>query len=287
VIGAMVAVSFPTNFLKNFSLLSFLSAIGIFSVLLIACVIVYDTASYAADPPQGAPPERVGLDAGRLPMAASIMLAGLTGHVSLPPMYAEMAEPSRFKPTLYASFGGMLALYMLVGVCGYVLYGAGASMLVTSDMSAAAHAGTGSPTLVTAVLVLITFKLFTGAPLCVLTLVDIAQNLYEQRTGQELSARTSDGVRMLIWAAAVCASIAFYDSLQYVTALIGINSMLISILLPILFYLQLHWASLSPPAKAGYAALLVASLVGTVVIACVDVQEFLESLASAGLLDGE
>ena len=43
-------------------------------------------------------------------MSASIMLAGLTGHVGLPPMYAEMKTPSAFRPTLYISFSLMFGM---------------------------------------------------------------------------------------------------------------------------------------------------------------------------------
>jgi amino acid permease len=109
-------------------------------------------------------------------MATSIMLAGLTGHVGLPPMFAEMKKPSDFNKTLYGSFALMFLIYLFVGVCGYLLFGGAASMLITTDMSAATH-GVGGRVLVRLVLAAITFKLFCSVPMWVVVMVDIAQNL--------------------------------------------------------------------------------------------------------------
>lgn len=111
-------------------------------------------------------------------------------------------------------------------------------------------------------------------------MVDIAQNLYLERHGRELGDGASMGVRLAIWGASIVTSIVVYDSLQYVTALIGINSMLISVLLPIGFYVVLHRAKMGLAETAAYAFLVLVSVAITVVITCVDVQEFLESLSS-------
>ena len=83
VIGC-VALSFPTNWLKNFSLLSFLSVFGLLCVFLICIVVGYQL--FGADAAQISDDHTLG-SVGGVPMAASIMLAGLTGHVGLPPMY--------------------------------------------------------------------------------------------------------------------------------------------------------------------------------------------------------
>jgi amino acid permease len=212
-------------------------------------------------------------------MAASIMLAGFAGHVSLPPMYAEMREPKKFKPTLYASFALMLGIYTIVGVCGYILYGRGASLLITQDMSdGVSDASPTARLLVNGVLVLMLFKLFTGSPMCVLTLCDIVQNLYHEQKGVELSERASMWTRVGIWAICAAASIAAYDYLKYVTALIGVNSLVISVLAPIGFYIQLHWHRLTAVAKIAYVSLLLLSALVTVLFSAMDIQDFVAAL---------
>jgi vesicular inhibitory amino acid transporter len=212
-------------------------------------------------------------------MAASIMLAGLTGHVGLPPMYAEMRSPSAFNRTLYVSFALMLGMYAFVGLCGYLLYGQAAHMLITEDMSLATGADPLSVLLTNAVLLAITFKIFCSVPMCVVILVDIVQNVHFERTGSDLSESASDKTRFAFWLGSTAMSIATYPYLQYVTALIGVNSLLISVLLPILFYVLIHRDTMGPAAGFGYGVLLLASLVVTGIIAYVDVQEFLEAIS--------
>lgn len=222
-----------------------------------------------------------------VPMAASIMLAGLTGHVGLPPMYAEMKTPSAFKPTLYFSFALMFGMYTFVGAAGYLLYGAGSHILITQDMSLAMTSGPLSVVLVKAVLLAITFKIFCSVPMCVVILVDIGENLYFEATATGLSDAASDKMRIALWLGSTACSIAAYDYLQYVTALIGMNSLLISVILPVLFYVMIHRHNMGSAAGAGFAGLLLATLVFSTVTAYVDVSEFVASLARLGADGGK
>ena len=123
-----VLLSFPTNWLRNFSLLSFLSAFGLASVALISGIGVqplsFDSSPNPTPHPKPQPiathhPNPFFPDSlphphllcsvsyqwyisdtdstvtkltewDGVPLSASIMLAGLTGHVGLPPMYSSM-----------------------------------------------------------------------------------------------------------------------------------------------------------------------------------------------------
>ena len=76
VIGC-IALSLPTNWLRNFSLLSFLSMFGLLCVAFICVVVGYQLLS--AEPAQVWGVEHTLSNVGGVPMAASIMLAGLTG----------------------------------------------------------------------------------------------------------------------------------------------------------------------------------------------------------------
>jgi hypothetical protein len=63
-----------------------------------------------------------------------------------------------------------------------------------------------------------------------------------------------------------------------VTALIGINSMLISILLPIVFYYMLHRRTMSRSRRSMHLGLIALSIAFTALIGVVDFDEFLDSL---------
>ena len=62
------------------------------------------------------------------------------------------------------------------------------------------------------------------------------------------------------------------------TALIGINSMLISIVLPIVFYYMLHRRSMGRASRILHLGLVAVAIAFTAVISSVDVDEFLRSL---------
>jgi hypothetical protein len=127
----------PTNFLRDFALLSVLSAFGSLCVLLIVGVVVYGVFLRVAPDGAADPPHTQLADVSGLAMSSSIMLAGLTGHVALPPMYAEMRKPSAFRRVLYSSFMALFLVYAVVGCCGYATYGSDAAVLLTHDMSRA------------------------------------------------------------------------------------------------------------------------------------------------------
>jgi amino acid permease len=80
IILGCVALSFPTNWLRDFEVLAFLSTFGLGCILLIAIVVVYNVLEI---PAEGLPSPRTeaALPSG-VPMSASIMLAGLTGSAS-------------------------------------------------------------------------------------------------------------------------------------------------------------------------------------------------------------
>jgi vesicular inhibitory amino acid transporter len=217
-----IVLSFPTNWLTDFNRLSFLSAFGLGCVIFICGDIGYEAAEQMLVPssaPQTAEQHSL-LDARGLPMAASIMFAGLTGHVSLPPIYASMKRPSRFGSTLVWSFSAMFVFYALVGACGYLLYGQDASVIVTEDMASAAR-GPLDRLLVNLILVGMAFKLFCSVPMCVVVLTDIAENLHAERYGKQMRKDWVMYLRISCWLCGVVSSVLFYDSLEYVTAFVG------------------------------------------------------------------
>ena len=115
-------------------------------------------------------------------------------------------------------------------------------------------------------------------PLCIVVLVDIAETTYHEWKGSELSARTSDALRVACWTLSVINAVFVYESLQYVTALIGINSMLISVLLPIIFYVILHKDQFGLLMKVWYALVMCVVVAFTALMCYIDWQEFLKTL---------
>jgi hypothetical protein len=277
VVSGCILLSFPTNFLRDFSRMAFLSNFGVSMICLIIVVVLYSV--LVAAPPDSAatpatPTALARLDG--LPMSASIMLAGLTGHVGLPPQYAGMKTQRDFTAVLYTSFGILFCIYCVVGVCGYHLYGDDASVLLTQDMAARQQDDFGAA-MSDLIVVGITFKLFCSVPMCVAVMVDIAQNLYRERTGHAISRTATDGVRIGIWTLATICTLFVSPWLQFITALIGVNSMLISVLLPLSFYLILHGERMDACTRLAWAVLVLLSVAFTAVIGYIDFLDFMQS----------
>jgi len=273
VIAGCIAVSLPANGLSDFTMLSSLSLLGIISIGLVCLAVGYDV---LASSDQLAPPREL-VDLDGFPMASSITMAGLTGHVALFPIYEEMREQTYFKQTLFASFALIFLIYGSVQVGGYCVYGSTLDILVTTNMASGERGPIGT-VLFTLVLSAITFKLFCSVAGTVLVLVDIFENVYHEQSGARFDNATAMCWRLAMWLTSIVVAGLAFSSLQYVTALIGINSVLISVLLPIFFYVKLHWQSMGRLRKLWFGSLSLLSILMVVAIACVDIQEFTRSL---------
>ena len=89
-------------------------------------------------------------------------------------------------------------------------------------------------------------------------------------------------MRVAIWGCAVVCALVSQSWLEYVTALVGINSLFISVLLPLLFYLQLHHTQMGRAEVAAYLLVVALAVLLSLVISYVDVLEFLEEIRSLG-----
>ena len=116
-------------------------------------------------------------------------------------------------------------------------------------------------------------------PAGVLILVEIVQDLYQERTGTTFSEAVAFPMRVATWAGTIVFAIGILPYLEYVTALIGINSLLISVLLPLIFFLVLHRKTLGGVTFGGLSVLLVLTFIATVIISIADVQDFLAKFA--------
>ena len=136
--------------------------------------------------------------------------------------------------------------------------------------------------LVSTVLAAITFKLYCSVAGTVLVLVDIFENAHFEMCGSKFDEAAALRCRLGSWASAVAVALLSYSSLQYVTALIGINSVIISVLLPLYFYCKLHWPMMSRLRRLWFGLLTLLSALMAVVVTCVDTQDFIRSLGAFG-----
>ncbi|VYS56780.1 unnamed protein product [Arabidopsis thaliana] len=120
----------PTVWLKDLSLLSYLSAGGVFvSILLALCLFWVGSVDGVGFHTGGK-----ALDLANLPVAIGIFGFGFSGHAVLPSIYSSMKEPSKFPLVLLISFGFCVFFYIVVAICGYSMFGEAIQSQFTLNM---------------------------------------------------------------------------------------------------------------------------------------------------------
>ncbi|CAA7033618.1 unnamed protein product [Microthlaspi erraticum] len=115
---ASTLVVLPTVWLRDLSLLSYLSAGGVFSSILLALCLFWVGSVGVGFHPGGQ-----ALDLANIPVAIGIFGFGFSGHAVFPNIYSSMKDPSKFSLVLFTSFGFCIFLYMAVAICGYSMFG--------------------------------------------------------------------------------------------------------------------------------------------------------------------
>ncbi|KAF9595525.1 hypothetical protein IFM89_000613 [Coptis chinensis] len=109
----------PTVWLRNLSLLSYLSVGGVVaSILVMICLLWVGVVDGVGFHPSG-----TAVDLVNLPVALGIYGFCFSGHSVFPNIYSSMKEPSQFPKVLIFSFIICFLLYTGVAVCGVWMFG--------------------------------------------------------------------------------------------------------------------------------------------------------------------
>ncbi|CAN8269524.1 unnamed protein product [Cochlearia groenlandica] len=127
---ATILVVLPTVWLKDLSLLSYLSAGGVFSSILLACCLFWVGSVDGVGFHSGGQ----ALDLSNLPVAVGIFGFGFSGHAVFPNIYSSMKDPSKFPFVLLSSFGFCVLFYIAVAICGYSMFGEAIQSQFTLNM---------------------------------------------------------------------------------------------------------------------------------------------------------
>ncbi|KAF8064553.1 AVT1D [Scenedesmus sp. PABB004] len=211
-------VVLPSVWLRDLSLLSFLSVGGIFASVALLALVGWEGVTIT-----GFPHDRPPLVTwSGVPVSLGLFCFCFSGHAVFPSLYASMRTKAHFPWLLVGSFSAVVAIYGAMAVLGALMFGSGVSENITLDMQAAAP---------------------RAAPTELLSL----------RRDSWAFAAVSACLRtaLLAFSAAVAVSVPFFAA---VSSLIGgFMSMAISIVLPCVFTLRICGPALSR-AEAALAA---------------------------------
>jgi len=120
-----LVILIPTVFIP-LSLLSFASLLGIVSTVFLIGAVFVDGLSKFDAPGSLWSPAKTSFgfcNIGELGLAFGLFMAGFGAHAALPSLARDMAEPHRFKEVMNYSFGFATAVYALIGIGGYLMFG--------------------------------------------------------------------------------------------------------------------------------------------------------------------
>jgi vesicular inhibitory amino acid transporter len=131
-----LAASLPTLFLP-LNLLSPVSIVGILSILVLSAVILVDGLMKPEAPGSLRDPAQTSLlpDWNRVAMTFGLIMAGFSSHPIIPSLYRDMKSPRHFGRMLDSAYVAAGALYVSVGVLGYLMFGRRVSGEISTDLA--------------------------------------------------------------------------------------------------------------------------------------------------------
>lgn len=126
----------PTVFLP-LSLLAYTSIFGVISSVLIIFVVLFDGFSKYGPPGSFWSPAETNMSVGNwnnLGLAFGLFMAGFSGHVVIPSLATDMADPSQFDKMINWAFVVATFLYALIGCAGYLMFGNFVSDEISVDL---------------------------------------------------------------------------------------------------------------------------------------------------------
>ena len=121
-VGALVVL--PSTWIRDLSILSYLSILGAASSVVLVGVVLYTGLAHGTGVAFSDPAETQ-VFTGVLPSLAGfgVLVAGFAGHAVFPSIYCSMQERRQFGTALNWTYVVTIAVYGFVAVAGYILYG--------------------------------------------------------------------------------------------------------------------------------------------------------------------
>ncbi|QHO38813.1 vacuolar amino acid transporter 1-like [Arachis hypogaea] len=222
----------PTVWLRNLSLLSYISAGGIFATIMVTlCLFWVGLVDHV-----GLKPGRKLLDLENISVSVGLYGFGFAGHAVFPNVYSSMQDPSRFPSVLYLSFAFCLFMYMSVGAVGYLTFGESVESQFTLNMPKELYASK----------IATWTTVITPLAKYALTILPIALSIEELIPNNKLRCHaTAIAIRtfLVISSLVVALSVPYFGALM---ALIGaFMSMTVALIYPCACYLKIHNGRLS------------------------------------------
>jgi len=131
IVSVSTVLILPTVWIRQYSNLSFVSAIGFCcSVVIVLVVMIFFFGHISSVREQQYDLFRPAT----FPIAAGVFLMSFSGHTCLPSLFNSMRKTAHYERLLDCCFGFMLVLYTLMSVFGYLSFGRDSDVLISNDL---------------------------------------------------------------------------------------------------------------------------------------------------------
>jgi amino acid permease len=139
-------VVLPTTWTSQLTLLSYTSLLGIIASFFLFVVLVYAGLTSPANPVIGGSllhpvPTQLLAPVDRMPLVLGLIMVGFAGHACFPSVYMSMRNREQYPAVLNLTYCVTGSIYMLVAICGYLMYGQLTAQEVTVNL-VQSHPGT-------------------------------------------------------------------------------------------------------------------------------------------------
>ncbi|KAI8008987.1 Amino acid transporter AVT1J [Camellia lanceoleosa] len=219
-------VILPSMLLTDLGILSYVSATGVFSCLIIFISVVCVGAFNGV----GFHEKGKLVDVGGLPTAVSLYIVCFAGHPVVPSVYTSMRDAYQFSKVLLSSFTVTTITYMSIAIVGYLMYGNDVESQITLNLPTGK--ASAEVAIYTTLLIPITRYALMLTPVANGIESGLSEN-YKNRTPVRLLIRM-----VLLFSTVVLACVfPYFESLMAIVGSIFV--VLASFVLPCLFYLKI------------------------------------------------
>ncbi|KAK1396856.1 Vacuolar amino acid transporter 1 [Heracleum sosnowskyi] len=225
-------VILPTVWLRDLSLLSYISVGGVLTLaLVVICLLWVGVVDGIGFHPGGTP-----LAFSNLPVTVGLFGFCYGSHSVFPNLYSSMNEPNRFPSVLIISFITAGLLYMGVGICGYLMFGEAIKSQFTLNMPVNFVASKVAAW--TVVIAPVTKYALTITPI-VFSIEELLPSVHQESRSVSILVRTMLVISTLV----ITLAVPYFGSMM---ALIGsFLVMLVAVIFPCICYLRINQGRLT------------------------------------------
>ncbi|KAJ3362820.1 hypothetical protein HDU91_003237 [Kappamyces sp. JEL0680] len=232
--AAAVVFLTPVTFNNSMSKMSWMSSVGVFSLLCLIVVVFIDGLSTTLVPGSLLSPSPTTFEPKswqQVGLASGLLFAGLNAHAAFPTIYSQMKKPQKFGSSMRVTYTVVAITYGIIGTVGYLMFGDAILPEISQNLP-----GKGYNSVLTFVaLFSITLNPLTKFPLVLHPVNSSIEQIFKVHPRNVLWSRCLTSLSVLLTAI-------FIPSFQTVIGFIGSAfSFFIVVVFPCFCYLKLQW----------------------------------------------